>query len=350
MVVEVLGGVVGGEAVEELPRFGRKASEHCHRFVVFFAGAGCSIANWRASSSRRFQVRDRFRDSSPLAESTTGGRERFARPDPTSSSTRVSASLTSRSPVRRSHEAKNAPFQRRQGSPIIVERVTSGCPSIGSARSQNLRLAGEHRLAHRRSSAGVGTSLRHERIGPEGRAFGSSAEPIEVVRPAAVVGAGGEIVETAVDEPQHGGRLGGGGEVDLDSGRAGWDLDVGSFPAVGEHDPTCRHQLDVLARAGVAVGVGPAHDSTGTGIERGVVGHPLHEQRRVGQQLVQHLRRRVDLELLDDELHDADRFFGRAFARLRAIDSAVARSRCSGAAQNSSRNEAISPTRCRSAR
>ena len=33
---------------------------------------------------------------------------------------------------------ENAPFQRRHGNPIIVERVTSGSPSKGSARSQNL--------------------------------------------------------------------------------------------------------------------------------------------------------------------------------------------------------------------
>ncbi len=91
----------------------------------------------------------------------------------------------------------------------------------------------------------------------------------------------------------------------------GRDLDVGAFPPVGEHDSPGGHEFDVLAGAGVAVGVGPAHHATGTRIQCCVVGHPLHEQRRVGQQFVQDLRRRVNLEFLDDELHDADRFFDR---------------------------------------
>ena len=36
-------------------------------------------------------------------------------------------------------------------------------------------------------------------------------------------------------------------EGDLDGGRSGWDLDVGAFPAVGEHDPAGRDELDELA-------------------------------------------------------------------------------------------------------
>ena len=74
-------------------------------------------------------------------------------------------------------------------------------PSNGSARSQNLASPGsiDSLIGELR---GCGDALRRERIGPDGRAFGPSAEPIEVVRPSAVVGVGGEVVEAAVDEPQ----------------------------------------------------------------------------------------------------------------------------------------------------
>lgn len=45
-----------------------------------------------------------------------------------------------------------------------------------------------------------------ERIRARLGALGALTEPIEVVQPATVMGAGGEIVEAAVNEPQPGGR------------------------------------------------------------------------------------------------------------------------------------------------
>ena len=91
----------------------------------------------------------------------------------------------------------------------------------------------------------------------------------------------------------------------------------------------------------------PAHHPTRPRVERGVDGHPLHEQRRVGQHLVDEMRRRAYRQLLDHELHRT-RFSDPCSDD--AIDSAAARNRCRGVAQKSSRNDAISATRRRSAR
>ena len=117
---------------------------------------GCVRAGWRptpGSGARRARTVGRGRRS-------------------TSSSTRASGSLTSRSPVRRSQLAKNAPPTRRHGRPIIVERSTPGRASSGSARSQKRAspgVGGGHRSP---SSAAVGTRSPASGSGPGSRPVG----------------------------------------------------------------------------------------------------------------------------------------------------------------------------------
>ena len=53
---------------------------------------------------------------------------------------------------------------------------------------------------------------------------GMPSEALEVVRPAAVVGVGGEVVESSVDELEPGAAVGPGDEIDLDGGRSSGSL------------------------------------------------------------------------------------------------------------------------------
>ena len=152
--------------------------------------------------------------------------------------------------------------------------------------------------------------------------------------PAAVVGARHGLVEAVVDQPEPGAAVVGRVQVDLDGGRAGWDADLRAFPAVAEHDPPVGYELDERAAAGVTVGVRPADDAARAWVEDGFVGHPPDELRRVGHQPIHHAWAGGDGQLLHDEPHDAPRLS--ASARL----SAAACSRCRGAAQKASRNEA----------
>jgi hypothetical protein len=125
-----------------------------------------------------------------------------------------------------------------------------------------------------------------------------------------------------------------GDKVDLNGGRSGRDLDVGSFPAVGEHDATVGDELDELARAAVAVGVGPADQASGPGIDVCRFGHPLDEQRSVSEQLVDERGRRANLDGSADEPHPVPR---RPRPR-RSMFSAVVLSASSRSPQNASRN------------
>ena len=224
----------------------------------------------------------------------------------------------------------------RPFGPGGVRRDPRTCPRPGWEVS---------RLSRVRQLLGCGDAPVGERVRPRRGALGGRAEPVEVVGPAAVVGVGGQVVEAAVDELEQGAAVGSGKEVDLDGGGSGWDLDLGAFPPVGEHHTAAGDELDVGARARVAVGVGPADGAVGDGVEGGVVGHPVDEQLGIDEQFVELVGRRVDHKLLGDELHarfllvvDVARF------------SAVALRRANGVAQNSSRNPATSATRCRSAR
>ena len=53
-------------------------------------------------------------------------------------------------------------------------------------------------------------------VGADPLAFGRASEPVQVVDPVALVGVGGAVVEAPMDEPNQGGTVGLGGEVDLD--------------------------------------------------------------------------------------------------------------------------------------
>ena len=124
-------------------------------------------------------------------------------------------------------------------------------------------------------------------------------------------------------------------EGDLDGGRSGWDLDVGSFPPVGEDDAAGGDELDEVPGAGVAVGVGPADRPADLGVDFGGGGHPADEVLGVGEQLVEQIGGGVDLDGLVDELHAVSRFERR---RERWVASAVAARASRWSPQKSSRN------------
>jgi hypothetical protein len=117
------------------------------------------------------------------------------------------------------------------------------------------------------------------------------------------VGIGRGVLEAAVHEPEVGGAVGLGREVDLHRRRAWRDPDLGALPPVGEHQPVRPDHLDVPARAAVAVWVGPAHNAARHRVERGVLGHPQHEQLGVDEQVEELLDRCADHQLLRSEPH-----------------------------------------------
>ena len=77
--------------------------------------------------------------------------------------------------------------------------------------------------------------------------LGRQTETVEVMGRAAVVGVSGEVVESPVHKFQQRGVVGEYVKIDLDRGRAGWDFDVGTFPAVGEHDSAISDDFDAAA-------------------------------------------------------------------------------------------------------
>ncbi len=97
----------------------------------------------RASTNDRASaIRARQRPMSRSATSThsrntlPAGANGAPAPMVSSSCTRAAGSLTMRSPLRWSQEAKNAPHTRRHGKPIMVLVSTPSAPSVSSAASQ----------------------------------------------------------------------------------------------------------------------------------------------------------------------------------------------------------------------
>ena len=133
-----------------------------------------------------------------------------------SSSTLAAGSLTTTELVRGSNEAKKRPFTRKQGKPIIVERVTASTFNRAWARFQKSDSDG--------TSCVMGVFLGGwvhavgPRVGADTLALGSAPHSVEVVRPATGVGFGGGFVEAAMDQCDQGGSVGLGDQVDLDSG------------------------------------------------------------------------------------------------------------------------------------
>jgi hypothetical protein len=99
--------------------------------------------------------------------------------------------------------------------------------------------------------------------------------------PAGPVRVGGAVFEAAVNQSDEGAAVVLGDQVDLDGGRSWRDLHVGTFPAVGEHQPAGRMDFNVTAANRVAVGVCPANRAARRRIERGAFGHPLAKKHRV---------------------------------------------------------------------
>ena len=203
--------------------------------------------------------------------------------------------------MRRSQLAKNAPWTRRQGRPIIVERSMPGSGEQRLGEVPEPGFAGVRCGHGRPSSAAVGTRRSASASGPGSGARrrrrvggGSSTSRRRGRRPSVRRGRGGPD-GAAVPVPWF--------EGDLDGGRPGRDVDVGALPAVGEDDPAGGDELDELAATGVAVGVRPADRAAGAGVDLGGGGHPAHEVLGVGEQLVEQVGRRVDLDGPVDELH-----------------------------------------------
>ena len=109
------------------------------------------------------------------------------------------------------------------------------------------------------------------------------------------------------------------GEVDLDGGRARRDLDVGAFPAVGEHDPPVRARARRTRPSRCRRWRGSSAPLR-RGADRVWRRRPSTARTAPGRSATRTApRRRVDLELLDDELHDAVRFVA-ASARVDGVD------------------------------
>src|SRR5262249_23281983 len=95
-------------------------------------------AYWSASSSRPAHVRLSLTGTAAHSRKTRPlGAKGSALPELTKSCTRTRLSFTTRSPLRWSQLAKKAPSRRRQGKPIMVERVPPACSRSGLAYDQN---------------------------------------------------------------------------------------------------------------------------------------------------------------------------------------------------------------------